>query len=325
MTERNRTPWMMAGAFTIIAIRCLIAGAPARKSMRPQQAGADGLSRPVVVGLAATGIAVVLSFHAVAQTPPPAVPDEVAKAIDALGDKVKSLQSGNAAVAAAEKKIDTTIDPLRDKKDPDYLARITADITAWLKSQPDVAGKAAAWTKIKDLWAVAGGLRAPVDAVVSDAAALAADLAAPMSDADRATVPATAKLKELGVALDKFVAERGPRIHIISARYGDLKSTNKSRQCDATAYFVGACEGKATCPLPQGSPATTDALDGKTVCGYEPAPLAPDGRSLAEVSYKCIYFGLRQYPDVVKQEANDPVVIRLHTKDKLVCNVTVSG
>lgn len=295
-------------------------------SSRNRSPRTNGRLRAAAIGAAAAGAVIALSFHAAAQNPsPPAVPDDVAKAIDALGDKVKSLQSGNAAVAAAIKKFDTTVDQLRDKKDPDYLARITADISAWLKSQSDAAGKAAAWTKIKDLWAAAGSVRAPVDAVTLDAAALAADISAPMSDADKATVVATAKLKEIGLALDKFVAERGLKIHIISARYGDLKSANKSRQCDATAYFVGACENKASCPMPQGTPATTDTLDGKTVCGYEPAPLAPDGRSLAEVSYKCIYFGLRPYPDVVKQEAKDPVEIRLHAKDKLVCNVGVSG
>jgi hypothetical protein len=81
-----------------------------------------------------------------------------------------------------------------------------------------------------------------------------------------------------------------------------------------------------SCPVPPSTTVAADPLDGKTVCGFEPAPLAPDGRSLAEVSYRCIYFGLRQYPDVVKQEASGPVsVMRLHPKDKLVCNVTVSG
>jgi hypothetical protein len=302
----------------------------ARKAMRRlQRARASDPLRRAAISLATAGIAALLSFHAVAQTspPPPAVPDEVAKAIDALGEKVKSLQSGNAAVAAAVKKIDATIDPLRDKRDADYLTRITADISAWLKSQPDGTSKAAAWMKIKDLWASAGSLRGAVEAIGSDATALAVDLAAPMSEADRASVLTTAKLKELGVALDKFVAERGPRIHIISARYGDLRSgASKSRQCDATAYFVGACEGKMSCPVPPSTGAAADTLEGKNVCGYEPAPLAPDGRSLAEVSYRCIYFGLRQYPDVVKQEASEPVsVMRLHPKDKLVCNVTVSG
>jgi len=248
-------------------------------------------------------------------------PDDVAKAINDLGDKIKGLQGGNAAVAAAVKKLDAVLQPLRDAKDPDYIKRITGDLTSWLTGLKDDDAKKAAWAQIAPLWAAANGVRdkSLADAITSVVSTLTADLDKPLSDGDKTAI--VDKLGPLGVKLDALVKDRGRKVHIISARYGDIGHRSNGKWCDATAYFVGACEGKTSCPNSVVANAAPDPLDGAHLCGYEPAPLAGDGVSYAEVKYKCIYFGMRDLDTIKRQEQTNGPPIVLHPKDRIVCNI----
>jgi len=154
------------------------------------------------------------------------------------------------------------------------------------------------------------------DDIVALIGLLSTDLRQNLTDMDKDKI--STSLSDLGKQLDAIVAARGHKIHIISAQYGDIRGRSSNRKCDATAYFVGACEGRASCPVapPNG---TADSIDGPTVCGYEPAPLAADGVSFAQVTYKCIYVGFRDFAKIQATESHGGRTINLHKKDKIVC------
>ena len=253
-------------------------------------------------------------FQAKGEAPPPTAPDDVTKNITSLAAEIKGLKSGNKAVTTAVKSLDAALVPLRDPQDPDYFKLIVPYLTNYLKKLDTDKRKADASADMNDLWAAINSVRgqSPAAAIPSLANTLAADLEKPMGGADKAAV--VKSITPLGLALDKFMSDRGRHIHIISARYGDIGNGSDKRVCDATAYFVSACEGKSSCPV---APNAT-MITGANVCGYEPAPLEPDGVNYAEVKYRCISFDL---PDAAADgdSSKDSKTAKLYSKDKIVC------
>src|SRR5262249_46353685 len=108
------------------------------------------------------------------------------------------------------------------------------------------------------------------------------------TEQERDLISTNPALKALGKQLDTWVKDRGPRIHILKATYGDHRT---GRVCDASAYFLGQCEGKAICPT-YGTDGT-NGINGQLLCGYEPAPLAREGANAAKVTYGCVSYSLR--------------------------------
>jgi hypothetical protein len=249
--------------------------------------------------------------------PAATVPDDVTKAIAALAQALKAVPAGSDGFTASVKAVDAMLASVRNKNDPDYIKMITDDLKGHIDGLKDDKSKAAAWTALKDLWTAINGVREKsADGTVALIGVLNTDLGQNLTDMDKDKI--TASLTTLGKSLDTIVASRGQKIHIISAQYGDIGGRNPRRKCDAKAYFIGACEGKAFCPV-QPQSGTADVLDGPTVCGYEPAPLAADGVSYARVVYKCIYVGMRGFAEIQRTESFGGTPIKLHKKDKIVC------
>lgn len=261
-----------------------------------------------------------LGFQAKGETPPVA-PEGVTKSINNLATEIKGLQSGNKAVTTAIKSLDAAITPLRDPQDPDYVKLIVPYLANYLNKLDTDKSKADAWANLSGLWAAINSVRdKSLPAAISSLAnTLAADLDKPMSETDKIAV--VKSIAPLGLALDKFLSDRGRHIHIISARYGDIRNSSDKRVCDATAYFVSACEGKSSCPVAPNATMVTDAITGANVCGYEPEPLAPDGVNYAEVKYRCINFDMHNISDVAsdKDSSKDARTAKLSNKDKIVC------
>ena len=254
--------------------------------------------------------------------PAAAVPEDVTKAIAALEKALKGVPAGSDGSTASVKAVDAMLASVRNKNDPDYIKMITDDLKSHIDGLKDDKSKAAAWTALKDLWTSINGVREKsADGIVALIGVLNTDLGQNgqnLTDMDKDKITASANLPALGKNLDQIVSSRGQKIHIISAQYGDIRSRYLNRKCDAKAYFVGACEGKATCP------GTSDTLDGSNVCGYEPAPLAADGVSYARVVYKCIFVGMRGFGEIQKTESFGGTPISLHKKDKIVCQLPQS-
>jgi hypothetical protein len=85
------------------------------------------------------------------------------------------------------------------------------------------------------------------------------------------------------IALSKTIGDAitlpVPRIHVLSATYGDLRpGAPKWRTCDATATLTSTCERLRTCPIP--APAN--------LCGFDPAAPASDAIKGLTVTYQCV-------------------------------------
>jgi hypothetical protein len=239
------------------------------------------------------------------------VPANAQKAITDLITILQALQSD--AMAASLKSLDSSLAPLR-AKDPAYIPAITADLTNYLKGLKDDTSKTTAFKNAGDLSAALAALQAPPVAITKLADDLITDLGKTLSDADKAKIKA--KLAELQTKLQPFIA--GNKIHIISAQYGDIRGQNPERRCIATAYFIGQCEGQANCPaIVSKDVPTPPVLNGATVCGYEPAPLASDGTNFARVFYMCVNVGA----DGTRQPGGTGVkYTELHKNDRIVCS-----
>ncbi len=259
-----------------------------------------------------------LGFPAKGETTTLAAPEGVTKDIDNLATEIKGLQSGDKAVTTAIKSLDAAIVRLRDPQDPDYFKLIVPYLTNYLNKLDTDKSKADAWANMSGLWAAINSVRdkSSAAAIPSLANTLAADLDKPMNAAEKAAV--VKSITPLGLALDKFLSDRGRHIHIISARYGDIKNGGDKRVCDATAYFISACEGKSSCPVAPNATTFTDTITGANACGYEPEPLAPDGVNYAEVKYRCINFDISDAA-ADRDPSKDFRTAKLSGKDKIVC------
>src|SRR5262249_53668814 len=100
--------------------------------------------------------------------------------------------------------------------------------------------------------------------------------------------------------------------------YGDIRNGSDKRVCDATAYFVSACEGKSSCPVASNATAIADTITGANVCGYEPEPLTPDDVNYAEVKYRCVNLDMRDISETAADKDSSRTA-KLSGKDKIVC------
>jgi hypothetical protein len=99
----------------------------------------------------------------------------------------------------------------------------------------------------------------------------------PLKNADEVQKALADLAKKIGDAVTPIV----PRIHIIKAKYGDLRpQVSASRRCDATAGMIHQCERMKNCTPPA---AISDLCGGR-----DPAPRAPDSTKVVRVSYQCI-------------------------------------
>jgi hypothetical protein len=262
-----------------------------------------------------------VDFQAKGEAPPPVAADGITRDINNLATEIKGLQSGNKAVTTAIKGLDTAIMPLRDSQDPDYFKLIVPYLTNYLNKLDTDKSKADAWANMNDLWAAINRVRdkSLTTAIPTLANTLAADLDKPMSEPDKTSI--VKGVTPLGLALERFLSDRGRHIHIISARYGDIRNGGDKRVCDATAYFVSACEGKSSCPVASKATPITDTINGANVCGYEPEPIEPDSVNYAEVKYRCVSFDMRDISEAAagKESGNDARTAKLYGKDKIVC------
>lgn len=94
---------------------------------------------------------------------------------------------------------------------------------------------------------------------------------------ERQTLAAHKKAKDLETTLYEMV-KGAARVRVHSATYGDHRTR---RTCVATAYFKGRCAGESKCPP------DTENITGARLCGFEPAPMADEGVSVAKVNYSC--------------------------------------
>ena len=71
----------------------------------------------------------------------------------------------------------------------------------------------------------------------------------------------------------------GPRVHVVSARYGDIRAdAAEGRTCDATAAVVKSCERTSNCTIEEPS----------SVCGYDPVPFAEARHKALVITYSCV-------------------------------------
>ncbi len=267
--------------------------------------------------LFAVGSLVWVDFQAKGEAPQPVAPDGITRDINNLATEIKGLQSGNKAVTTAIKGLDTAIMPLRDSQDPDYFKLIVPYLTNYLNKLDSDKSKADAWSNMNDLWAAINRVRdkSLTTAIPKLADTLAADLDKPMSEAEKSAI--VKGVTPLGLALERFLSDRGRHIHIISARYGDIRNASDKRVCDATAYFVSACEGKSSCPVAPNATTIADTITGANICGYEPEP-APDSVNYAEVKYRCVNLDMRDVSETAADKDSSRTA-KLYGKDKIVC------
>ena len=90
------------------------------------------------------------------------------------------------------------------------------------------------------------------------------------------------ELRNLAITLDNVLGFADPRLVIVSARFGDFRpGVSSSRTCNATAQVRSKCVGKNTCDLESVFPDVT------SLCGFNPAPTAPEGATTLRVAYGC--------------------------------------
>ncbi|EAQ46902.1 hypothetical protein MED193_16954 [Roseobacter sp. MED193] len=90
------------------------------------------------------------------------------------------------------------------------------------------------------------------------------------------------KLRSLAVKIDKVLGTADPRLVIVSARFGDFRpGVDIGRTCNATAQVRSKCTGKNSCVL------EAEFSDADKLCGYNPAPTAPEGALTLRASYGC--------------------------------------
>lgn len=241
------------------------------------------------------------------------VPPDLAKAIEDLGTKFSDLASDKAKLQAAVRLLDAKVAAIRDKSDPAYIDGIVADLNQWIAGLND-GQKAAARDRLKTLVEATDRLRdaGDVDRVKRLLLALVNVLqTGKFSTAELEALAQEPSIKDLGAAIDKVLKDLKPGIHIVSATYGNHRN---GLICDATAYFRGHCEGKATnCPP---DPAT---INGEALCGYEPAPLAAAGRNSARVRYQCLSFRLRPLDPLGCTRDGCGTTVHLRGKGQIIC------
>lgn len=275
---------------------------PRRRSVRRVVAHAL-LSWSALIGLS---VAVAL-----AQSPQS---DEVKKAIDELGSKLRTLAGDSVKLNEAMRTLDATTAPLRNRTDPQYIDQIIADLTAWIAGLPD-AQKPAARTKLRVLIDATDALRDATDA--ERASRLIVALVRTMKEgrfnkADLDAIAQVPQLKEVGPTL-AVVLKTKLTVNIIAATYGDHSTR---RVCDARAYFFGRCEGHAKCPDEANA-----VIDGQTMCGYEPAPMAAPGKNAARVTYQCVDFAGRQPGDITCNDRSCMKTVDLRGKGQILCSL----
>jgi hypothetical protein len=188
-----------------------------------------------------------------------------------------------------------------------------AAVDQWIAGLSD-AQKADARTKLKPLLDATDQLRDASDSDRAKRLMVAVVTVLRNGKFSAAELDALAKdqsIKDIGSELDKLLKSPVPGIHIVSATYGNHRT---GRTCDATAFFRGHCEGKATkCP----EDAAT--IDGATLCGFEPAPLAAPGRNSAHVRYQCLSFRLRPLDPLGCTHEGCGTTVELRGKGQIIC------
>jgi hypothetical protein len=269
--------------------------------------------RPLLVAklaLLVVGMTVSFSDGIRAQN---AVPPDLSKAIDDLGTKFNELASDKAKLDAAVKLLDAKIGAIRNKSDPAYIDAIAADLNQWVAGLSD-GQKPAARDKLKTLIDSLDRLRDASDSDRAKRLLLAVVDALRKGKFSQAELEGLAKeqsIKDIGTELDKLLKDLKPGIHIISATYGNHRN---GMVCDATGYFRGHCEGKSN-----NCPDTAAIIDGPTLCGYEPAPLAASGRNSARVRYQCLSFRLRPLDPLGCTQEGCGTTIQLRGKGQIIC------
>lgn len=240
------------------------------------------------------------------------LPPDVTKAIDDLGTKLNDLAKDKTKFDAAIRSLDTKINAIRNKSDPTYVNAIITDLNQWIAGLSD-GQKADARTRLSTLIASIDQLRDP-NSFESAKRLLAAVVnvlkAGKFSQNELAALAQDPSIKEIGAELDKLLKEQKPGIHIISATYGNHRT---GQTCNALAYFRGRCEGKTNCPDDNAT------VDGTTVCGYEPAPLASPSSNAARVVYECLSFRLRPLDPPRCTQATCPKPVELRGKGQIIC------
>jgi len=83
--------------------------------------------------------------------------------------------------------------------------------------------------------------------------------------------------------LSKKISDAGtvsvPRIHVLGATYGDLRTgAPKWRTCDSTTAMISSCERTRGCNIPTPG----------NLCGFDPAAAASDAIEGVAVTYQCV-------------------------------------
>jgi hypothetical protein len=110
--------------------------------------------------------------------------------------------------------------------------------------------------------------------------------------------------RDLLSALIGLEDRTSPRIHIISAVYGDLRrGASASRSCDASRTIREHCQGRLLCSVTSSSDGPRNQTN---LCGFDPIPLARPENQRIEIRYAC-YRGRRdEWDSLARNPHIDP-------------------
>ncbi|MFN3170705.1 MAG: hypothetical protein ACE37E_08430 [Hyphomicrobiales bacterium] len=110
--------------------------------------------------------------------------------------------------------------------------------------------------------------------------------------------------RDLLSALIGLEDRTSPRIHIISAVYGDLRrGASASRSCDASRTIREHCQSRLLCSVTSSSDGPRNQTN---LCGFDPIPLARPENQRIEIRYAC-YRGRRdEWDSLARNPHIDP-------------------
>jgi len=105
------------------------------------------------------------------------------------------------------------------------------------------------------------------------------------------------------------------KIHIIGAWFGHIgQRWSQGNQCSATRAMRARCERKAECTAGE----TAGAIDAKSLCGFDPAPVARGKARGLVVRYTCEYGGREFWDELAGSPLINPVTNAKYKKAKTI-------